>query len=113
MFTFLFIVGILTLVWFIIEIIRLEGWPGRKWHHAYIGIVLEGLGWWIITKNQHSTGWVIFGCALIAFGVWLVVDDAGQHNEHNRMKRMGVPRSQWRTSWFHRNYEKVIRDLCD
>lgn len=30
-------------VWFLYEITRLEGRPGRKWHHAYVGLVMAAV----------------------------------------------------------------------
>ena len=114
MFTFLLIVGLLSFVWFLVEITRLEGWPGRKWHHAYVGLILELAGWWIASKNYlEGNLWVILGAVFVVLGIYLVIDDASQHNTHNRLKRQGVPPEQWPTSWLHRNYEKAIRDLLD
>lgn len=113
MHTFFFIIGLLSFIWFIIEIIRLEGYPGRKWHHAYIGVMLQGLGWWINAKNQHAIGWLIFGSVLIIIGIYLVIDDATQHNMHNRWKRNGRPQSEWPKWGLHKHYEDVIRDLRD
>lgn len=112
MLTFLLIVGGLSFVWFLIEIIRLEGYPGRKWHHAYIGVVMQLVTWWLIFRPEPARATFVHGL-LIALGIWLVIDDAAQHNIHNRQKRNGVPPSQWKTSFLHSFYEKTVREILD
>ena len=112
MLTFLLIIGVLSGAWLLIEVTRLEGWPGRKWHHAYIGFVLQAIGYWLVFRPEHDrlTFWAFL---LIVAGIYIVIDNARQHNEHNRLKRKGIHPSQWPTSWLHRTYEKLYRDITD
>ena len=90
--------------WFLYEIIRLEGWPGRKWHHAYLAVPL-------VVGSFFVSVWIAFLLLSVAF--LLIWDDAAQHRIHNRLKRQGVPMNQWPVSWLHRYYEKAYRELTD
>ena len=104
--TLLGAVCVVAFLWFLYEIIRLEGWPGRKWHHAYIAVPL-----WIVAWFFVGSPWLAF--LLFAICFLLIWDDAGQHHIHNRQKRAGIPPSQWKVSWLHRKYEAVARSLTD
>lgn len=91
-------------VWFLYEITRLEGYPGRKWHHAYISLVLAVVAFVVV-----SNAWGRFLFVVVA--ILLIVDDAAQHRVHNRLKRAGVPPYEWPVSWLHRHYERLYRSV--
>lgn len=98
------LVNIVAFLWFLYEIVMLEGWPFRKWHHAYIGIVFTFVAWaWV------TSAWL--AVLLFVVGGLLIVDDASQHRVHNRMQEEGKHPSQWPTSRLHRLYEWVARKL--
>jgi hypothetical protein len=98
--------NVVAFLWFLYEITRLEGWPGRKWHHAYLAVPLWIVAWYVITNP-----WWAF--LLFAIAGLLIYDDAAQHRVHNRLKRQGVPMSEWPVSWLHRHYERAYRELTD
>lgn len=121
--------NIVAFLWFLYEITRLEGWPGRKWHHAYIAVALAALARLVNDAERYAlllymeTGialprWMFndapwLALILLVLAFFLIIDDAAQHRVHNRLKRAGVSMNQWPVSWLHRKYELLARSIHD
>ena len=102
--TFLVGLNVALFLWFLYEITRLEGWPGRKWHHAFLSVPL-------VVGSFYVVWWLAIVMLLVAG--FFTYDDAAQHRVHNRLKREGKPMSEWPTSRLHRLYESVARSITD
>jgi hypothetical protein len=94
------VANVVAFGWFVYEIIRLEGWPFRKWHHAYLAPPL-----WV--AQAFVPLWLTVAMLVVALA--FILDDASQHRVHNRLKREGKPPSEWTTSRLHRIYEAIAR----
>ena len=79
----------------------------KGWHHLYTGIILFGVGIWLLCMGN-----IVWGTVLTSIGFWLILDDVGQHrlqrvnndpNYHSYGHYLGKPLYQFRR-WLVKKY---------
>ncbi len=98
----------------------------KELHHFYWGIVAMILAW-VLLWTTSTSAWVL--AVLMAFGVWMVVDDMYQHwYQRQRVPRKErpfylIPNTDYRSpvhllyqflfGWLHKRIVKWYRGLGD
>ena len=77
----------------------------KELHHFYWGIVAMILAW-VLLWTTSTSAWVL--AVLMAFGVWMVVDDMYQHW---RQKQYTVPGCVCKACQFQSSYRSPVHRL--